>query len=160
MSGDVRWLGITYSDYIKNKDKVMDHINKEVKWKDEVEIIEIDDKLENEGTEPVPEKQNNYNLRPQGTQSEEKENIPREIRNLDTSYNDATNFYKSLNDGDTFLAFGNTELYREYLRMDSELAFFVVNEMAEPTTFDKAWNHRSKILERNGEKQYVKNSRI
>ena len=82
-------------------------------------------------------------MRHQVTQGEEKEHIPREIRNLDTSYNDATNLYKSLNDGDTFLAFGNTELNKEFARMDSELAFLVVNGTVEPTTFNEAWNHRS-----------------
>ena len=146
ISGDVKWLGVTYGDYMKNKNRINEQIVKEIKWKDEVEVIDDKVKSNDERVEEAADDQHHYNLRPRAAENEENEAVPREIRNLDTSYNDATKIYQTLNDGDTFVAFGNSEMHEQVMALDSELAFLATNEMKEPTTFDEAWNHKDPMI--------------
>ena len=145
LSGDVKWLGLLYGDYMKNKNIINNHINKEVKWSDEVEIVDDEAKLDESEAEEATVEQHNYNLRPRVVANEENV-VPREVRNLDTSYNDATKIYQALSDGETFVAFGNKELHDRFMKLDSELAFIATNEIKEPSTFDEAWNHPDPLI--------------
>ena len=102
----------------------------------EIEMVENDMKHKQE--EP------RYNLRSRNTtESTIQQNIPREIKNLNTSYNNATKLYESINDGDAYLAFRHANLSKEFEKIDMEMAFLMQEEIEEPTSFDEAWNHKS-----------------
>ena len=123
LSCDVKWLGITYGEYksSKNKEIIIENNNHEVTWDDQVDTSD-DEPGENEVTNfnPTPNTiQERYNLRPRSNnsinnQEDKGDNIPREIRNLETSYNDATKIYESFKDGDAYLALPNSQIKNNF----------------------------------------------
>lgn len=126
LSRDVTWLDRLYGEIYKTKDVEKDYNLNERANKDEYVEIDIEEQEQLKPPSKSTEK-TGINAR-----------IPREVRNLQTSYNDAETIFKDSLDSGEQREFGGFALTTEEVEYPSE-----------PTSFREAWDHPDPI-EREG----------